>query len=104
MNSFSPKKGSCYFVTEFLRKLAFELCFLGSISLYETMSTCESLKSAEFEYINSHDASAVNSIERKIGTSLPSLRACGNNRFLLLTFLTHFIWLLWMGFLLGCFV
>ena len=47
--------------------------------------TCESLKSAEFEYINSHDASAVNSIERKIGTSLPSLRACGNNRFLLLT-------------------
>ncbi|XP_057973703.1 cyclin-A1-4-like isoform X2 [Malania oleifera] len=42
----------------------------GSISLDETMSTCESLRSPEFEYIDNDDASAVNSIERKASNSL----------------------------------
>lgn len=39
----------------------------GSVSLDETMSTCDSLKSPEFEYINNHDASPVSFVETKTG-------------------------------------
>lgn len=42
----------------------------GCISLDESMSTCESLKSPEFEYIDNEDASAVRLIERKTSNSL----------------------------------
>ena len=42
----------------------------GSISLDETMSTSDSLKSPEFEYIDDHDVSAVGFIETKKGTGL----------------------------------
>ncbi|RVX15887.1 Cyclin-A1-1 [Vitis vinifera] len=39
----------------------------GSVSLDETMSTCDSLKCPEFEYINNHDASPVSFVETKTG-------------------------------------
>ncbi|KAI8015853.1 Cyclin-A1-1 [Camellia lanceoleosa] len=42
----------------------------GSVSLDETMSTCDFLRSPEFEYIDNDDALAVNSIERKACSSL----------------------------------
>uniref|UniRef100_A0A2N9FDV3 B-like cyclin n=1 Tax=Fagus sylvatica TaxID=28930 RepID=A0A2N9FDV3_FAGSY len=42
----------------------------GSISLDESMSTCDSLKSPEFEYIDNDDTSAVTSIERKTSNTL----------------------------------
>lgn len=37
----------------------------GSVSLDETMSTCDSLKSPDIEYIDNNDASAVASLERR---------------------------------------
>ncbi|KAG6624403.1 hypothetical protein CIPAW_16G024700 [Carya illinoinensis] len=42
----------------------------GCISLDESMSTCESLRSPEFECIDNEDASAVRLIERKTSNSL----------------------------------
>ncbi|XP_075648168.1 cyclin-A1-4-like [Castanea sativa] len=42
----------------------------GSISLDESMSTCDSLKSPVFEYIDNEDTYAVTSIERKTSNSL----------------------------------
>lgn len=42
----------------------------GSISLDETMSTCSSLKSPEFEYVENEDVSTVKSIERKANNIL----------------------------------
>ncbi|KAL7263177.1 hypothetical protein ACSBR1_001368 [Camellia fascicularis] len=42
----------------------------GSVSLDETMSACDFLRSPEFEYIDNDDALAVNSIERKACSSL----------------------------------
>ena len=42
----------------------------GSVSLNESMSTCDSLTSAEFEYIDSVEVSGVKSIERKTSKSL----------------------------------
>uniref|UniRef100_A0A5B7B9R0 Putative cyclin-A1-1-like n=1 Tax=Davidia involucrata TaxID=16924 RepID=A0A5B7B9R0_DAVIN len=36
-----------------------------SVSMDETMSTCDSLKSPEVEYIDNNDVAAINSIERK---------------------------------------
>ncbi|CAL5384851.1 unnamed protein product [Camellia sinensis] len=42
----------------------------GSVSLDETMSTCDFLRSPEFEYIDNDDALAVNSIGRKACSSL----------------------------------
>ncbi|KAF5468960.1 hypothetical protein F2P56_013067 [Juglans regia] len=42
----------------------------GCISLDESMSTCESLESPEFEYIDNEDASAVRLIQRKTSNSL----------------------------------
>jgi cyclin A len=42
----------------------------GSISMDESMSTCDSLKSPQFEYIDNEDASAVTLIERKTSNSL----------------------------------
>ncbi|PIA37583.1 hypothetical protein AQUCO_03000268v1 [Aquilegia coerulea] len=41
----------------------------GSVSLDETMSTCDSLKSPDVEYIDNAEASAVASIERKASNS-----------------------------------
>ena len=41
-----------------------------SVSLDETMSTCDSLKSPEFVYIDKEDYSAVKSIERRTCSSL----------------------------------
>ncbi|KAF8390830.1 hypothetical protein HHK36_023129 [Tetracentron sinense] len=43
---------------------------LGSVSLDETMSTCDSLKSPDIEYIDNANASAVASIERKTCNNL----------------------------------
>ncbi|KAH9691300.1 Cyclin-A1-1 [Citrus sinensis] len=42
----------------------------GSVSLDETMSTCDSLKSPEFVYIDKEDSSAVKSIERRTCSSV----------------------------------
>lgn len=42
----------------------------GSISMDESMSTCDSLTSPQFEYIDNEDASAVTLIERKTSNSL----------------------------------
>ncbi|KAL6962215.1 hypothetical protein U1Q18_037171 [Sarracenia purpurea var. burkii] len=42
----------------------------GSVSLDESMSTSDSLRSLEFEYIDNYDDLAVNSIERKACSSL----------------------------------
>ncbi|XWS23694.1 hypothetical protein CRYUN_Cryun28dG0036900 [Craigia yunnanensis] len=42
----------------------------GSVSVDETMSTCDSLKSPEFEYVENEDVSAVMSIERKANKNL----------------------------------
>lgn len=42
----------------------------GSVSLDETMSTCDSLKSPEFEYVENEDVSAVKWIERKANYNL----------------------------------
>lgn len=42
----------------------------GSVSLDGTMSTCDSLKSPEFVYIDKEDSSAVKSIERRTCSSL----------------------------------
>ncbi|KAF3974247.1 hypothetical protein ACB098_12G118300 [Castanea mollissima] len=42
----------------------------GSISLDESMSTCDSLKSPVFEYLDNEDTYAVTSIERKTSNSL----------------------------------
>ncbi|KAF3447023.1 hypothetical protein FNV43_RR12203 [Rhamnella rubrinervis] len=42
----------------------------GSVSLNESMSTCDSLRSPEFEYIDSVEVSGVKSIERKTSKSL----------------------------------
>ncbi|KAJ4981752.1 hypothetical protein NE237_032589 [Protea cynaroides] len=42
----------------------------GSVSLDETMSTCDSLKSPDVEYIDNADASAVASIERRTCNNL----------------------------------
>jgi cyclin A len=41
----------------------------GSVSMDESMSTCDSLKSPQFEYIDNEDASAVTLIERKTSNS-----------------------------------
>ncbi|MBA0595799.1 hypothetical protein Gorai_012654, partial [Gossypium raimondii] len=43
---------------------------LSSVSLDETMSTCDSFKSPEVEYIDNHDVSAIGSIERKTFSNL----------------------------------
>ncbi|KAB2030669.1 hypothetical protein ES319_D05G249300v1 [Gossypium barbadense] len=43
---------------------------LSSFSLDETMSTCDSFKSPEVEYIDNHDVSAIGSIERKTFSNL----------------------------------
>lgn len=42
----------------------------GSVSFDESMSTCDTLKSPEFEYIDNYDASVVSSIEKKTCDSL----------------------------------
>ncbi|GFZ09813.1 cyclin A1;1 [Actinidia rufa] len=42
----------------------------GSVSLNETMSTCDSLRSPEFEYIDNYDPLAITSIERRACSSL----------------------------------
>ncbi|KAJ4700730.1 Cyclin [Melia azedarach] len=42
----------------------------GSVSLDETMSTCDSVESPEFEYIDKEDASAIKSIERRTCSNL----------------------------------
>ncbi|KAM1224984.1 hypothetical protein ACFX2G_044758 [Malus domestica] len=42
----------------------------ASVSLNESMSTCDSLKSPEFEYIDNEDVSEVKSIEKKTAKSL----------------------------------
>ena len=42
----------------------------ASVSLDETMSTCDSLKGPEFEYVENEEVSAVKSIERKATTNL----------------------------------
>ncbi|EOY16378.1 Cyclin A1,1, putative [Theobroma cacao] len=42
----------------------------GSVSLDETMSTCDSLKGPEFEYVENEDVSAVKWIERKANYNL----------------------------------
>ena len=42
----------------------------GSVSLAETLSTCDSLRSPEFEYIDRCDPLAINSIERRACFSL----------------------------------
>ncbi|KAF8412613.1 hypothetical protein HHK36_000582 [Tetracentron sinense] len=42
----------------------------GSVSLDETMSTCDSLKSPDIEYVDNVDASAVASIERRTCNNL----------------------------------
>lgn len=42
----------------------------ASVSLDESMSTCDSLKSPEFEYIDNEDVSEVKSIEKKTTKSL----------------------------------
>ncbi|XP_059631780.1 cyclin-A1-1 [Cornus florida] len=42
----------------------------SSVSLDETMSTCDSLKSPEVEYIDNNDVAAINSIERKTCSKL----------------------------------
>ncbi|KAJ7959164.1 Cyclin [Quillaja saponaria] len=44
--------------------------FSGSVSMDESMSTCDSLKSPEFEYIDCEDVSAVKSVERRETSSL----------------------------------
>ncbi|KAJ7965516.1 cyclin-A1-1-like [Quillaja saponaria] len=44
--------------------------FSGSVSLDKSTSTCDSLKSPEFEYIDYEDISAVKSIERRSSRSL----------------------------------
>jgi len=41
-----------------------------SISLDESMSTCDSMKSPEFEYIDNADSSAVSSLERRTSNNL----------------------------------
>ncbi|XVE55290.1 hypothetical protein DITRI_Ditri03aG0146900 [Diplodiscus trichospermus] len=41
-----------------------------SVSMDETMSTCDSLKSPEFEYMENEDVSAVKSIERKANNNM----------------------------------
>lgn len=41
-----------------------------SVSLDETMSTCDSFKSPEVEYVDNNDVSAVNSISRKTFSNL----------------------------------
>ncbi|XP_039041646.1 cyclin-A1-1-like [Hibiscus syriacus] len=43
---------------------------LSSVSMDETMSTCDSFKSPEVEYMDNQDASAVGSIERKTFSNL----------------------------------
>ncbi|KAH7524539.1 hypothetical protein FEM48_Zijuj06G0130200 [Ziziphus jujuba var. spinosa] len=42
----------------------------GSISLDQSISTCDSLRSPEFEYIDNMEASGIKSIERKTSNSL----------------------------------
>ncbi|KAK8692208.1 hypothetical protein V6N13_075682 [Hibiscus sabdariffa] len=43
---------------------------LSSVSMDETMSTCDSFKSPEVEYMDNHDVSAIGSIERKTFSNL----------------------------------
>ncbi|CAK9169243.1 unnamed protein product [Ilex paraguariensis] len=52
-----------------------------SVSLDETMSTCDSFKSPEVEYVDNNDIEAVNSIERKTSSKLyisEHVQAAGN--------------------------
>ena len=42
----------------------------SSVSMDETMSTCDSLKSPEVEYLDNNDIAAVDSIERKTSSKL----------------------------------
>lgn len=42
----------------------------GSVSLDESMSTCESMKSPDFEYIDTADLSSVASLERRTSQHL----------------------------------
>lgn len=51
----------------------------GSVSFDETMSTCDSLKSPEFEYIDKEDFSAVKSIERRT-CSLLNISDCAQGK------------------------
>lgn len=61
----------------------------GSISLDETISTSDSLKSLEFECIENHDASAVSFVETETGTGLFLLLI--NLRLFLSTSFSYFV-------------
>lgn len=64
-----PASGSAIMVPR-CKNISLSTSVSGSVSLDETISICDSLKSPEFVYIDKEDSSAVKSIERRTCSSL----------------------------------